>query len=394
MIRPFTQQAHLMNKTYPIVVIGAGIQGLSTCYHLIKKGHSNIALIERFDLGHSLGSSHGQSRITRSAYINEHYVRLMQIAHNDAWPQLESDAQTQLIYPTPGCFFGPPDGKYTSYVDAVTKVGVDVEPLTPQEAQKRFPMFHFNGAAGALHDRTAGLVAASKTIQSLIKIAQSANITLHAQTQVIDIDPSQNPIQIATSKGDLFAERLIITAGPWAANLIPQVSNQISVARQTVGYFKLAGSSEQYQVGRFPVWGYLLAKGDVGYYGLPEFGRDGIKLARHIITPEGDDPDDVPTQTPQDAIDDLQTFIQTQFTAPIERFVDWETCLYTNTPHEDFIIDHHPENPNIVIGAGFSGHGFKFGPLLGKVLSELALEGQTSLPEFEHAKHMFSLKSA
>ena len=104
--------------------------------------------------------SHGDSRITRSAYVNADYVRLMQIAHGESWPQLERDAGVQLIYPTPGCFFGPPGGKYTSYARAVTEVGVDVEALTPEEGRKRFPVFRFEDAAGVLHDRTAGLVAA------------------------------------------------------------------------------------------------------------------------------------------------------------------------------------------------------------------------------------------
>ena len=379
--------------TYNTLVIGAGINGLSTCYHLIKRGIQNIGLIERFDHGHDRGSSHGQSRITRSAYVNEHYVRLMQVSHGQAWPQLEQDANTQLIYPTPGCFFGPPGSKYKHYEEAVTKVGVDVEPLTPQEARKRFPAFRFENAAGALHDKTAGLVAAAKTMQALAKIVQASNITAHTNTEVLEIDPTQSPIKITTNKDTFFTERLIITAGAWAANLIPQLNTHVSVARQTVGYFKLSGAPEQFQVGTFPVWGYLLNKGDISYYGLPEFGREGIKLAHHIITPEDDDPDDVPTHTPQQAIDGLHQFIQEQFTAPIERFVDWETCLYTNTPNEDFIIDHHPDNPNIVIGAGFSGHGFKLGPLTGRILAELAHNGKTTLPEFENAKHLFSLKN-
>jgi sarcosine oxidase len=377
--------------TYQIMIIGAGINGLSTCYHLSKLGIQNIGLIERFDHGHNRGSSHGQSRITRSAYVNEHYVRLMQVAHNHAWPQLEKDANTQLIYPTPGCFFGTPNGKYAHYEKAVTAVGVDVEPLTPPEARKRFPAFRFENAAGALHDRTAGLVAASKTMQSLCQLTKHPNITTHTHTEVIEIDPTPSPIKIVTNKGTFFTERLVITAGPWVGNLIPQLKTQVSVARQTVGYFKLSAPPQNFQVGTFPVWGYLLNKGDISYYGLPEFGREGIKLAHHVITPENDDPDDVPTETPQEAIDGLRQFIQEQFTASIERFVDWETCLYTNTPNEDFIIDHHPDNPNITIGAGFSGHGFKFGPLTGRILAELALNGKSSLPEFENAKHLFSL---
>ena len=131
----------------------------------------------------------------------------------------------------------------------------------------------------------------------------------------------------------------------------------------------------------------------MGFYGLPEFGCEGIKLARHITHDVNDDPDAVPTETPQAAIDDLHTFLTEQFVPEVERFVSWETCLYTNTKTEDFILDHHPDNKNIVIGAGFSGHGFKFGPLTGRILSELVLNGKTSLPEFENARHLFALRN-
>lgn len=377
--------------TYHTLIIGAGINGLSTSYHLSRRGIGNIGLIERFALAHDRGSSHGQSRITRSAYVNDHYVRLMQIAHNEFWPQLEQDADTQLIYPTPGCFFGPPEGKYKSYAEAVTAVGVDVEALTPEEARKRFPLFHFENAAGVLHDRTAGLVAAAKTIQSLIRLIREQNVDIRENTTVQNIDLTCDPIRIETSAGDLETERLIVTAGPWASRLLPVLNPHIAIARQTVGYFQLAGSPEQFQPGAFPVWGYLLGKGDLGYYGLPQFGRDGIKLAKHIITGVDDDPDDVPSQTPEDAIEDLHVFLREQFIPPVERFVTWETCLYTNTATEDFILDTHPNNANVTIGAGFSGHGFKFGPLTGRILSELSLHGKTTLPEFEEARHLFAI---
>ena len=194
-----------------------------------------------------------------------------------------------------------------------------------------------------------------------------------------------------TSAGDFETERLIVTAGPWVSRLLPVLKSRVAVARQTVGFFQLEGSREEFQPGAFPVWGYLLSKGDLGYYGLPQFGRDGIKLAKHIVGSVDDDPDDVPTQMPEDAIDDLRVFIKEQFVPPVARFLDWETCLYTNTATEDFILDVHPDNPNVVIGAGFSGHGFKFGPLTGRILSELSLNGKTTIPEFEAARAMFEI---
>ena len=220
--------------SYNTLVIGGGINGLSACYHLAKCGIKSLGLIERFDLGHPRGSSHSYSRITRSAYVNAHYVRLMQIAHNQAWPQLERDAGQHLIYPTPGCFFGPPGGKYDRYAEAVTTVGVHVEPLTPAEARKRFPLFRFNNTAGVLHDFTAGLVAAEKTMQALARLLHNQNIALHTNTQVLEIDPSRSPIRITTSHGTFETERLIVTAGPWAAQIIPQLQARLTVARQTV----------------------------------------------------------------------------------------------------------------------------------------------------------------
>lgn len=377
--------------TYHTLIIGAGINGLSTCYHLSRQGSRNIGLIERFALAHDRGSSHGQSRITRSAYVNEHYVRLMQIAHNESWPQIERDSGKQLIYPASGCFFGPPGGKYEHYAKAAISVGADVEPLTPPEARKRFPLFRFENAAGVLHDRTAGLVAAAQTVQSLIHLIREQNVDIRENTTVQNIDLTRDPICIQTSTGDLETERLIVTAGPWASRLLPVLNTRVAVARQTVGYFQLAGPTEQFQPGAFPVWGYLLGEGDLAYYGLPQFGRDGIKLAKHIVTGVDDDPDDVPSQTPEETIDDLCVFLHEQFVPPVERFINWETCLYTNTVTEDFILDTHPDNPNVTIGAGFSGHGFKFGPLTGRILSELSQNGKTSIPEFEKARHLFTV---
>lgn len=379
-----------MASTYHTLVIGAGIHGLSTCYHLSRQNIRDIGLIEQFSLAHGRGSSHGHSRITRSAYVNAHYVRLMQIAHGESWPQLERDAGRQLVYPTPGCFFGPPDGKYKSYARAVEEVGVAVERLTPREGRKRFPHFRFENAAGVLYDRTAGLIAAAQTVQSLIRLIRKRDVEIRENATVQRVDLMRDPIRVKTSTGDLETERLIVTAGPWASRLLPVLNSRVAVARQTVGYFQLAGTRER---SAFPVWGYLLGKGDMGYYGLPQFGRDGIKIAKHIVSGVDDDPDEVPAQMPKAAIDDLRAFIEEQFAPPVERFIDWETCLYTNTPTEDFILDIHPDNPNVVIGAGFSGHGFKFGPLTGRILSELGLYGKTTIPEFEAAREMFRTAS-
>ena len=113
-------------------------------------------------------------------------------------------------------------------------------------------------------------------------------------------------------------------------------------------------------------------------------------MAHHVTEGRNDDPEQHPDPSPQD-IAHLRSFMAQQFTAPVKEFLGAETCLYTNTETEDFILDLHPENPNIAIGAGFSGHGFKLGPLTGRILAELALNGKTTIPEFEAARSLFSI---
>lgn len=375
---------------YEVLVVGGGINGLSACRHLAARGAGRIGLLERFTLGHERGSSHGRSRITRSAYVDADYVRLMQVAHRDSWPRLESDAGCRLIHPTPGCFFGPAGARFLRYEQAVTAAGVDVQPLSPSEAQKRFPMFHFEETDGILDDRTAALVASADTMASLARLVANAGVELREHTEVQAIDASREPIRVETSAGSFETERLVVTAGPWTPRLVPALARHLSVARQTVGYFRLTGSPEDSAPGVFPVWSYLADEGDHGYYGLPEFQRDGVKVARHITSGADDDPDEHPDGTPEEALAELRRFLARRFTSPVRSLSGWESCLYTNTATEDFIIDNHPDHPEIVIGAGFSGHGFKFGPLTGRILAELSLDSKSSLPEFEAARARFA----
>jgi sarcosine oxidase len=379
------------NDVYEVLVIGGGVNGLAALFHLQRLGCKGLGLVERFGLGHQRGSSHGQSRITRSAYNEARYVRLMQVVHQQEWPRLEAATQTQLVHPTQGCFWGTPEGKFTDYAEAVARAGADADCISVQAARRRFPQFRFGRAQEVLLDRTAAVVAAADAMAAMARLNAANGVVVHTDTQVLALDPTVDPIRVETDKGVLQAERLVVAAGAWAGDLLPFVQPYVRVARQTVGYFILEGPEEDFQVGRFPVWGYL-GDTDIEYYGLPSFGRPGVKLARHVIWGVEDDPDEVPAAVDITEVEFLRQFLETHFTAPVERFVDAEHCLYTNTKTEDFIIDLHPENERIAVGAGFSGHGFKFGPMTGRALAELVLYGKTTVPEFEAMRDVFSIK--
>ena len=378
--------------TFDALVIGGGINGLSALYHLKRLGAERVGLVERFSIGHDRGSSHGAARVTRSAYIAPEYVRLMQWVHAEEWPRIEKAVGKQLVYSNPGIYTGLPCERLDRYINAVQQEGVDVELISAGEARERFPQFTFVNAESVLLDKTGGFVSAKEAVDSLAGLARENGVIIHENTVVHGIDPATDPVRVETSAGTLQAERLIVAAGAWARELLPFLKPRLTISRQTVGYFTPAAEPEAYRPGRFPVWVYMEQEENDLFYGMPEFGRAGIKVARHMRVGVDDDPNEEPDAIDQEKIDDVKRFMASFFTPQDWTLADAEHCLYTNAPNEDFIIDLHPENPRIAFGAGFSGHGFKFGPLTGRLLAELAWEGKTSTPEAEMARRLFSLK--
>jgi len=382
--------------TYDALVIGAGIAGLSTLWRLQKLGLKRVGLVEQFSLGHDRGSSHGTSRVTRSAYVDAHYVRLMQRAHRESWPELEAESGRRLIHRCDGAIFGPPEGNYAKYVAALDvvrrEVEVDVEELSPQQARERFPLHTFPDASGVLHDRTAGLVAADDSTAALARLARKGGADILENTAVLAIEPGSSPIRVQTSTGPIFTHRLVVTAGPWVGKLFPDLAPKVVCVLQTVGFFELDAPPQHVQLGSFPVW-YHLGAGENGeVYGLPEYGRKGIKAARYRIV--GADDPDAPLPDPAADLADIRQFIGRHIRPEITALAGHEFCRFSATVDEHFRLEHHADNARIVIGSGFSGHGFKFGPLLGRILAEMVTEGSTSIPEFESARHLFHSGSA
>lgn len=376
---------------FDVLVIGGGLNGLASLYHLLRLGARNLGLAERFRLGHERGSSHGQARITRSTYVSPLYVRLMRVLHAEEWPRLERDAGERLVHPSSGCFFGPPGEMIRTYAAAVREAEARVDWLSPAEGRRRFPQFRFEDTEGVLLDHTAGVIAAARTLSALEKICRRGGVEVMEETPVLGIDPSHHPIEVATSRGTLQAERLIVAAGAWTGALLPFLRPRLKAARQTVAYFQPDGPAGDYRIGRFPVWVYLADGENNVFYGMPEFGREGVKIARHLSRGLDDDPDAAPAEAEPSRVEELRVFWSRQFMASLRGLAGTERCLYTNTETEDFLIGLHPADPRIAIGAGFSGHGFKFGPLTGRLLAELVLHGKTTEPELERARAAFSL---
>jgi len=376
---------------FDFLVVGGGVNGLSAAWNLTRLGARRVALVERFRVGHDRGSSHGKSRIARSAYPEAAYVRLMRRAFDEEWPRLERDAGRTLLHRTPAFFFGPPGGSLGKYAKAVADAGADVESVPPVDARKLAPQFRFEGCDDVLVDRTAGLVAAADVVESLSRLVRAAGVDVREETIVRSIEPHPGRVEVATDRGTLVAGRVIVTAGAWTSRLVPSLATQLSVARQTIGFFEIEGGAEAARLGTFPIWCQMGATVNDFHYGLPAFGRDGIKAAQHVTSLVDEDPDVVPDAPSETSLADLRAFLDRELAVRIVRRVGAETCLYTNTPTEDFVVDVLPGEPRIVVGSACSGHAFKFAPLTGRALAELAMNGRTSMPEFEAMRGTFAI---
>lgn len=376
---------------YEVVVVGGGINGLATVDRLLRMGVDSVALLEQFQLGHPRGSSHGRSRITRSSYSHPKYVKLMQRVHQRCWPEWEEEAG-RLLHSAPGCFFGPAVERYWNSLQGVPSVLSRIEKLSPEEGRERFPVFRFPDSPFVLVDHTCSVIAAQRTLEYLIRRLRQSSVRIYEDCLVTGFRSTPQALLVNTAEeGPLRCERLILTAGPWMSGILPDVPLPLRVAHQDVGYFQLDAVMQPPQ---FPVWVYAGPKANDSFYGLPEFERPGVKLAQHRTGPLGDSPDrPIEEEIPPPALESLQRFAREQWNVE-PQLVGYEACLYTNTVSEDFILDHLPQDPRVVIGAGFSGHGFKFAPLTGQILAELALYGKTTVEEFERFRDDFRLSSA
>ncbi|NWW29632.1 SOX oxidase, partial [Panurus biarmicus] len=364
-------------STYDVIVIGAGIQGSFTAYHLAQRRKDTL-LLEQFLLPHSRGSSHGQSRIIRSAYPQEYYSRMMPESFR-LWQQLEADTGTTLYRQTGLVLLGPPG---EPELEACRKsLGVD-EVLDAAALAQRFPGFRMQASQVAVWDSTAGVLFADRALRVVQEVFRQHGGTLRDGEKVLHIQPGAT-VTVTTTAGVYKAPRLIITAGAWTGAFVEQLGLHLPLQplRIDVCYWreKQPGSAGLGSVSPcFLTLG--LSQAPHGIYGLPSIEYPGLmKVCHHHGSPiDPEKRDQAPSNAPRPDIAILSSFISSYLPGLETQPAVMETCLYTNTPDGDFILDRHPKFSNIVIGAGFSGHGFKLAPMVGKLLCQLSLGEEPS----------------
>jgi len=361
----------MATELYDVIVVGAGIVGSATAYHLARS-RKKVLLLEQFAVPHSRGSSHGQTRIIRRIYAEQHYADMMNEAY-DQWRQLELEADTTLIKETGGLLVCPP--KYYSALDstqaALVKTNSPHEMLTSSQLKERFPHLQFGEEYRAVYDSGAGTIKAERALMAYQMLFKKHGGVFMDDTKVTKITPGDT-VTIETNSGDrIHGQRLIITAGSWAGPIVEGLGIQLPLkpTRINVCFWKGVTPGILDIDAPFPV--IIVMEPEGHFYGLPaDEYPECAKICLHT-GPEVD-PDYRDFNQEQWDQDILTSFVKRHFPCCETTPAVQERCLYTVTPDEEFIVDVHPRYDNIVIGAGFSGHGFKMAPVVGRILGQLA----------------------
>jgi len=359
---------------FDAIVVGLGALGSGAAYWLAKRG-ARVLGLEQFEFGHARGSSHDWSRIIRKSYFTPAYVRLAKEAYA-AWYALEADAGEQVVYKTGGLDLGPFDGAISlaAYADSMRTCGVDFEELDAREIRKRWPVWQIGDDVHGLFQPDSGIVAAERATAALRRTAIALGAELRDRAPVTAIDTNGGEIVVEAGAERYRAKKLILAGASWTPQLLGHFGMRIpfEVTKEQVMYFK-ARDLDGFAFGSFPIWIWM---DDPSFYGFPVFGEAGAVKITQDCGGKPVDPDTRDFEEDREITARVTEFVGRRLPAADGPVVRLKTCLYALTPDRDFIIDTLPEFPNVSIAVG-GGHGFKFASVIGRILSDLALDGRT-----------------
>ena len=361
---------------FDVIVAGVGGIGSAVVYELARRG-TDVLGQERYSIPHSMGSSHGYTRIIRRTYHeNPQYVSMVNRAY-DRWKNLQEEYGEQLLYKTGSLTAGPETSELVEgALEACREHSVPYESIDTDELPERFPGFQLPSDFEIIYQRDGGFVRPEKGIVAHVELAHRAGATVRAREKAVDWQSTTTGVKVRTNKGQYEADRLVVAAGAWTGTVVESVGDLLSPERQVISWIQ-PEERDNFTPENLPV--FIISDGDDTHYGIPIFGAPGVKFGRHYHLNERIDPDQMnrePTERDEtllrDAADEYLTIANGEI-------MGLETCIYTNTPDRDFILDTVPNHPNVVVLGGFSGHGYKFAGAIGEIGADLANGNETTL---------------
>ncbi len=363
------------DRSFDVIVAGIGAMGSAACYHLARRGQRVLGL-ERYDIPHTMGSSHGVNRIIRLAYYEDpRYVPLLRRAY-ELWRELQAGFGEQLLYITGSIDASAPDGEvFQGSLRSCQIHGLPHEVLSGAELARRFPGYALPTSHQAVLQPDGGFLLSERCIVAHVAGAIEAGAEIHAREPVLAWEPVSQGVRVTTPRGTYEAERVVISTGAWIGTLVPALAGLAKPERQVLAWFQPVQPG-LFSIERFPVFNLTVEEGR--YYGFPVFHLPGFKVGRYHHRDEQIDPDRWDRE-PNDADEEvLRTFTARYFPAAAGPTMGLRSCIFTNTPDEHFIIDLLPSEPRVIVASPCSGHGFKFASVIGEIVADLVTRGATS----------------
>ncbi len=365
---------------YDVIVVGVGGMGSAAAWQLARRGQRVLGL-ERFDIPHNKGSSHGVSRIIRLPYYEDPaYVPLLHRAYA-LWHEAEAATGAELLVTTGSIDASPEDDPlFTGALASAREHGLAHEVLTGAEVNARFPGYRLPAAHRAVFQPQGGLVASERAIVAHAGLAQREGADIRAREPVLRwaADPGGEGVTVTTDKGEYRAGRLVLTAGAWIGELAQRLARVAVPERQVLAWLQ-PHRPEWFTTDRFPVFNLQVDEGR--YYGFPVYEVPGFKFGRYHHQNETGAADTLLREP--DAADEalLRQFGERYFPDGSGATMALRACMFTNTPDEHFIIDRDPDHPQVVLASPCSGHGYKFCSVIGEILADLATGDGTTRHE-------------
>ena len=366
-------------QRFDIAIIGAGVMGAAAACELSLDGLS-VALIDQSAVPNPRAASVDHSKVFRFAYPEPFYVSLA-VDALARWRELETRTGVSLLTHTGALLIGRSEPSFaTECHDAMRSSGVETRMLDDRQIGELFPQFDNSSFSYGVYDPAGAILHAEPAVRAMLVLARQRGVTIIEGMRVAELTGSPNNISIAAESGAaIHCKRAMVASGPWSRKLVSLLKDKLTTTRQELVYFQPApsesdGPQPSFAPDKFPIFLEL----ESGFYGFPIHHAGSMKIANHHKGVEVD-PDSTPEEVGENFIAGCRAFFAEFIPGLVTATVrETRVCMYNNTPDDDFIIDWHPDIEGVLLVTGFSGHGFKFGPAIGRIAADLLTTGYTS----------------
>ena len=359
-------------ERYDAIVVGLGAMGSAIAFELARRGQRALG-VDRFEPPHTMGSTHGKSRIIREAYFEDpDYVPLVARAF-EKWGEIERLSGRRIFERTGGLMLGPPRGRLVSGALASARMHqLEHETLDARQVMERFPGVRAMADMIGVVEARAGVLEPEVAVTACVELARKYGADIVTNERVVRWDDRGSHMVVTTERSVYEGKRLVIAAGAWTSQLVPDLGVKLTVERQVQHWVRPTVPTDLFTPKRFPVVICEYAPGRF-WYSIPDRG-EGVKIAIHhegaIVEPER-----VQRTVGEEEIAYVRALLRTYMPAADGPVIESSVCLYTNTPDERFLIETHPAHPNVEIVSACSGHGFKFASAIGEIVAERVSAG-------------------